>query len=96
MKVLFRCLLGAFLCLSVISFSFAGELVDINSADIATLSNEVKGVGLVKARAIVEYRELHGRFSSVEELINVKGIGELSLNKIRNRLTVSLESEDTP
>ena len=50
--------------------------VDINSADAETISNELKGVGLAKAEAIVEYRKKHGPFKSAADLSLVKGIGE--------------------
>jgi competence protein ComEA len=54
--------------------AFAGP-VDINSADAETLSAELEGVGLSKAQAIVEYRQKHGPFKSVDQLAEVKGIG---------------------
>ena len=50
--------------------------VDVNTADAATISAELKGVGLTKARAIVEYRQKHGPFKAPEDLSLVKGIGE--------------------
>ena len=55
--------------------AFAGP-VDINSADAATISAELKGIGLSKARAIVEYRKKHGPFKTPEDLSLVKGIGD--------------------
>ncbi|MEM7502766.1 MAG: helix-hairpin-helix domain-containing protein [Pseudomonadota bacterium] len=55
------------------------EPVDINTADAATISAELTGVGLARAQAIVDYRDLHGPFRSVDELLNVKGIGERTL-----------------
>ena len=51
------------------------EPVDINQADAATLSSNLKGVGVKKARAIVEYRAKHGRFKTADDLVKVKGIG---------------------
>lgn len=48
--------------------------VDINTASQADLES-VKGLGPVKAKAIIEYRNKYGMFKSVEELANVKGIG---------------------
>lgn len=57
--------------------------VNINTADAATLADGLKGVGLKKAEAIVAYRNEHGPFKSVDELVNVKGIGEKSLEKLR-------------
>jgi len=62
--------------------AFAGP-VNVNTADAATIAAELKGVGLSKAKAIVEYRKKHGPFRSAEDLTLVKGIGErtLELNK---------------
>jgi competence protein ComEA len=50
--------------------------VNINSADAATIARELKGVGLSKAEAIVEYRQKHGPFRSADELAQVRGIGQ--------------------
>lgn len=50
--------------------------VNINTADAETISAELKGVGLTKAQAIVEYRKKHGPFRSADDLSLVKGIGE--------------------
>ena len=55
------------------------EPIDINTADAETISAELTGVGLARAQAIVAYRDLHGPFRSVDELLNVKGIGERTL-----------------
>lgn len=53
-----------------------GGPVDVNSADAETISEELKGIGLSKAKAIVEYRKTHGPFKNADELSLVKGIGE--------------------
>ena len=53
---------------------FAGP-VDINTADAATISTELQGIGLSKAQAIVEYRRTHGPFKTLADLTLVKGIG---------------------
>jgi len=82
-------LLGLMLSVGFVVPAFAEDMVDINSADAATLSHIVSGIGEVKAQAIVEYRNKHGFFSSVDGLLAVKGIGELSLAKIRNQLVAS-------
>lgn len=55
--------------------AFAGP-VNINTANAETISAELKGVGLAKAKAIVEYRKKHGPFRSADDLSLVKGIGE--------------------
>ena len=67
----------------------AVALIDLNSADAATLERELKGIGEVKAKAIVAYREANGPFASVEELLEVKGIGSATLEKNRDKLTVN-------
>lgn len=50
--------------------------VNVNTADAETISAELKGVGITKALAIVEFREANGPFKDPEELALVKGIGE--------------------
>lgn len=57
------------------------EPVNINNASADELS-ALPGIGEKKALAIVEYRELNGKFLSVEELSNVKGIGPKMLAKL--------------
>ncbi len=63
--------------------------VDINTADAETISAELKGVGLAKARAIVEYRQKHGPFRSPDDLSLVKGIGERTVELNRSDIKVS-------
>jgi competence protein ComEA len=62
--------------------------VNLNTADAATLTRELKGIGATKAKAIVDYREEHGPFSSVDELLEVKGIGSATLEKVRGQLSL--------
>ncbi len=62
--------------------------ININTASAAELM-ELDGIGEVKAAAIVEYRQENGKFGSVDDLLNVKGIGEKTLEKNRDRITVS-------
>lgn len=63
--------------------------VDLNGADAATLQRELAGIGRAKAEAIVAYRESNGAFSSVEELLEVKGIGKALLDRNRDKLEVN-------
>jgi competence protein ComEA len=63
--------------------------VNINSADAATLQRELSGVGKAKSEAIVAYRDQHGPFASVDELLEVKGIGAAILEKNREKLSVN-------
>jgi len=77
------------LALALLLFAPAGfAAVDINTADAATLE-QVKGIGPVKAAAIVDYRKANGPFKSVDELAKVPGIGEKSVEQLRDQLTVS-------
>jgi len=77
----------AFLLMAPLT-ALAGQ-VDINSADAETISAELKGVGLSKARAIVEYRKKHGPFRSADDLSLVKGIGERTVELNRSDIKVS-------
>lgn len=62
--------------------------VNINTASAETLQKDLSGIGKNKATAIVAYREANGEFTSVDELIEVKGIGKALLDKNRDRLAV--------
>jgi competence protein ComEA len=62
--------------------------VNINRADAATLASSLRGIGLRKAEAIVAYRTEHGPFKSVDDLANVKGIGERTLEQLRPMLSI--------
>ncbi|KAE9643781.1 helix-hairpin-helix domain-containing protein [Pseudomonas sp. PB106] len=66
-----------------------GARLDLNEADAATLQKELAGVGEAKAKAIVAYRETNGPFASVEELLEVKGIGKAILDRNRDKLEVN-------
>ncbi|CAI8746835.1 ComEA family DNA-binding protein [Pseudomonas zeae] len=65
------------------------QKVDLNGADAATLQKELAGVGEAKAKAIVAYREINGPFASVDELLEVKGIGKAILDRNRDKLEVN-------
>jgi competence protein ComEA len=63
--------------------------IDLNAADAPTLQRELAGVGEAKAKAIVAYRETNGPFASIDELLEVKGIGKAILDKNREKLEVN-------
>lgn len=67
--------------------------VNVNTADAETISAELKGIGLTKARAIVEYRTKHGPFRSADDLSLVKGIGERTVELNRSDIKVSAEKK---
>ena len=62
-------------------------LVNINTADVNGLKT-LSGIGDAKAQAIISYREANGGFHSVEELTQVDGIGEATLQKLRDAITI--------
>lgn len=68
--------------------------VNVNTADAATIAAELKGVGLSKAKAIVEYRKKHGPFRSAEDLTLVKGIGERTLDLNKSDIKVSSDKKE--
>ena len=63
------------------------EKVDINHADIQELE-KLKGVGPAIAKRIIDYRNAHGRFTKPEDLINVRGIGPKTLEKMKDQIVI--------
>lgn len=57
--------------------------ININTADLALLMT-LNGIGEVKAQAIIDYRETHGPFKTIEEIMKVKGIGLKTFEKIKD------------
>ena len=75
--------------LALVALSFPlFAAVNINTADAESLQNELKGIGAQKAQAIVAYREANGAFNSADDLANVKGIGEKTVEKNRENILV--------
>jgi competence protein ComEA len=66
----------------------AWAAVDLNTATLSELE-AVKGIGPVKAKAIVEYRRKHGPFGNVDALVEVKGFGKAGVAKLKAQLTVA-------
>jgi competence protein ComEA len=64
-----------------------GAVIDINRASAAELE-ELPGVGPATAEAIIAHREQNGPFASVDDLLDVRGIGEAKLEQLRDRATV--------
>ena len=90
MKWLSTMLMSLFLSLS----AFAVQPVNVNTADAQTIADSLTGVGLSKAAAIVAYREAHGTFKHVDELVNVKGIGLKLIDKNRDYILVSQQAAE--
>lgn len=62
------------------------EVVNINEADAETIATVLHRVGLKRAEAIVAWREANGKFTSVEQLLEIKGIGKATLEANRERI----------
>ncbi|HMF08775.1 MAG TPA: ComEA family DNA-binding protein [Thermoanaerobaculia bacterium] len=62
--------------------------INLNTASVEELIT-LPGIGPSYAKRIVDYREKNGGFKRVEDLLNVQGIGEKTLEKIRDRVTVT-------
>ncbi len=88
-----KILLAVVMFFALISFAFAA--VNINTATKEEL-DAVKGIGPVKAQAIVDYRQKNGPFKSVDDLKSVKGFGDKSVAKMKADLSVSGASTTSP
>ena len=73
----------------------AANPVNLNSASAAQLQT-LPGVGASAAQRILDYRQKNGSFKKIEELMNVKGIGEKSFLKLKPLITVSADKGDRP
>ena len=65
----------------------SGGMININTADSTELQ-QITGVGPVTAEKIIRYREENGSFGTVDDLTNVSGIGEKTLEKMKPQITV--------
>lgn len=74
-------------CLALLLNLPAWGAVDLNSATQSELE-AVRGIGPAKAKAIIEYRQKHGPYQSVDDLVAVKGLGKASVDKLRDQLEV--------
>ena len=64
-------------------------MVNINTASVEELANSnLSGIGDAIAGRIVDYRNSNGNFNSIEEIMNVKGIGEKTFEKIKDNICV--------
>ena len=67
--------------------STSGNKIRLNSASAEQLQ-QLSGIGEKKAEAILQYRQQHGKFKSIDELQNIKGIGPKLLQKNKDRLAL--------
>ncbi|OGO05037.1 MAG: hypothetical protein A2Y73_02490 [Chloroflexi bacterium RBG_13_56_8] len=66
--------------------------INVNTASVELLRDGVSGIGQAIAERIVAYRQEHGPFTALSELINVRGIGVSSLSKLASQLSVGEET----
>jgi len=69
------------LLLSLCSFNVFAAPVNVNTADAKAISDALSGIGPKKAEAIVKYRTEKGLFKTADDLLNVPGIGEKTIEK---------------
>lgn len=74
-----------FILISLFVFAFGS--VNINSANSAQLQT-LYGIGPTKAQEILRYRKAHGGFKTVDELVNVKGIGPKTMIKLKPQVSI--------
>lgn len=70
------------------SSAYRPPSINLNTADASTLQRELNGIGQAKAQAIVAYREANGPFQSVDELLEIKGIGNALMERNRDKLSL--------
>lgn len=88
----FLLLIGLFIWLN---FCLANGKININTASTEELET-LPNIGPVKAQAIINYRNEHGPFQKIEDIINVSGIGPVTFDKIKDSITVGEAEEEQP
>ena len=78
LTLLVTCMLASLAC--------AAEPVNVNTASVEEIAENLNGVGLSKAALIVEYRDANGPFTHADELVNVKGIGVRTVDKNKDMI----------
>lgn len=67
------------------------EKMNLNQADEKSLTKVMKGIGKKRAAAIIQYRNQHGSFASIEELAKVRGLGEKFVNSHLSELQAAFK-----
>ena len=71
----------------------SSSVINLNTATAGQIA-ELPGIGAKTAELIVQYREKNGPFKKIEEIMNVRGIGEKSFLRFKDRLTVAAPASE--
>ena len=82
--------------LSLMTLNASAEPVDLNTASAQEIAKSLNGIGLSKAKKIIEYRNRFGPIDTPEELLAIKGIGEKTLEKNRSKMMTRLIRSPQP
>ncbi|MCB1621069.1 MAG: ComEA family DNA-binding protein [Thiothrix sp.] len=86
--------IASFAALVLYSAVSSAETVNINTADAQTIHASLKGIGEKKAQAIINYREEHGPFTNIEDIMKVKGIGTGIFKKVKEDLILDSQTPE--
>lgn len=89
MKLFVARIFSILLISALSTVAMAAEVVNLNKADAAAISQSLVGIGPIKADSIVSYRKKNGRFSSIDDLKNVDGIGPALIKKNKRYLSLN-------
>jgi competence protein ComEA len=89
MKAFRQFVIASVLALGAVTAVQAAAPLDINKASAEEIAETLQGIGLKRAQDIVAFRSQHGPFKSIEQLLDVKGVGEKVLEK--NRANIRLQ-----
>jgi competence protein ComEA len=87
LSLLLKSVLLAFMFSQLAVAATSTEVVNINTADAATLDRVLVGIGPSKAQAIVAHRKANGAFKSIDALTDVKGIGPATIKRNAGRIS---------
>ncbi len=83
------------LCFALTGLAHAENMtVNVNTATAEQLAEALTGIGEARAEAIIAYREEHGGFDHIDELVNVRGIGLATVDRNRDRIVLEEPARD--